>query len=67
MPVDQAPAAPKLDSAIHRRERFHSCGLHADMQIYWNKRKRLHKETVLVWETNMADMTSSEKALYYMC
>ena len=46
------------------------------MQIYWNKRKRLHKKRVqlpvwdtnmaavsLFWETNMAAVTSCENTL----
>ena len=37
----------------------------ASMQIYWNKRTRLHKKRVqlsqdLVWDTNMVAMTSCE-------
>ena len=38
----------------------------ASMQIYWNKRKRLHKKRVqmvavlLFWDTNMGAMTSCE-------
>ena len=47
----------------------------ASMQIYWNKRKRLHKKRVqlpqdtnmaavsLFWDTNMAAVTSCENAL----
>ena len=46
------------------------------MQIYWNKRKRLHKKRVqlpqdtnmaavsLFWKTDMAAVTSRENALY---
>ena len=47
------------------------------MQIYWNKRNRLHKKNVQLpgtfWDTNMAavllfhnmtDLTSSQKDLY---
>ena len=51
----------------------------ASMQIYWNKRKRLHKKRVqlpqdwfgtqtwppfLFWDTNMAAMTSCENTQY---
>ena len=50
----------------------------AYMQIYWNKRKRLHKKRVqlpeawfgnmatvsLFWDTNMAAVTSCENTLY---
>ena len=48
-------------------ECFHSCGP-ASMQIYWNKKKRLHKEksltpTGFVWDTNMAAVTSCENTL----
>ena len=41
----------------------------ASMQIYWNKRNRLHKKRVqlpqdLVWNTNMAAVTSCAETLY---
>ena len=41
----------------------------ASMQIYWNKRKRLHKKGTqlpqdwFAWDTNMAAVTSCENAL----
>ena len=36
----------------------------ASTQIYWNKRKRLHKKRVsLFWDTNMAAVTSCENTL----
>ena len=39
----------------------------ASMQIYWNKRNRLHKKSStpagLVWDTNMATVTSCENTL----
>lgn len=52
-------------------ERVHSCGSVAAMQIYGNKRKLLHKKSqtsmALVWDTNIVDIMSCEKALYKLC
>ena len=39
-------AKPVLFSKFLNIERFHSRGQHRSMNIYWNKRKRLHKERV---------------------
>ena len=44
---------------VRTEHRVFSLTWPASMQIYWNKRKRLHKKksstpTGLVWDTNMA-------------
>ena len=51
-----------------RAYRAFSLTWRASMLIYWNKRKRLHKKksstpTGLVWDTNMAAVTSCENTL----
>lgn len=52
-------------------KRVHSSGSVVATQIYGNKRKLLHKKSqtsmALVWDTNIADIMSCEKALYKLC
>ena len=42
------------DYGIEEPYRVFSLTWPAYMQIYWNKRKRLHKKRGLVWDINMA-------------